>query len=56
MPTPTGLISAADSNIRQGIPARVQRKPERQSANAGADDNDVVHASFPALIVTRLPR
>jgi hypothetical protein len=24
----------------------VQRKSERQSANAGSDDNDVVHVSF----------
>src|SRR5450759_5443644 len=39
-----------------GNPRRVQSQPERQSTNAGADDNNVVHASFPALIVTRLSR
>ena len=25
----------------------VQRKPERQAADAGADDDDLVHVSFP---------
>ena len=29
-----------------GNSGRVQRQPERQSANAGADDDDVVHVSF----------
>src|ERR1700687_3380944 len=33
----------------------VQLKPERQSANAGADDNDVVHVSFRHLLFKRLP-
>ena len=31
-----------------GDSGAVQRKPERQSADAGADDNDVVHVSFPS--------
>ena len=39
-----------------GDSGRVQRQPERQPANTGADDNDVVHVSSPAFIETRLPR
>jgi len=56
MPTPTGLISAADSKIRQEIPGGVQRQPEGQSADAGPDDDDVVHVPFPAHFKRRLPR
>ena len=33
----------------------VQRQPERQSANAGADDDDVVHVP-PGIFFLRLPR
>src|ERR1700694_1148222 len=29
-----------------GNPGRMQHKPKRQSANAGSDDDDVVHVSF----------
>ena len=36
--------------MRQGIPAACSVKPERQPADAGADDDDVVHVSFPAPI------
>ena len=43
MPTPIALISAADFEDPAGNFRRVQRKPERQPANAGADDDDVVH-------------
>jgi len=31
----------------------VQRKPKRQSANAGSDDEDVVHVFLPARFVRR---
>ncbi len=46
MPTPIGLISAAELEYPAGNAAPLQRKPKRQSANAGSDDDDVVHVSF----------
>jgi len=40
---------AADSGL-------MQREPERQSANAGADDNDIVHVSSrPACLLSHCP-
>ena len=40
---------------RAGNSRCVQGQAERQSTNAGTDDNNVVHVSFPAPIATRLP-
>ena len=54
MPTPTGLISAADFEYPAGNPGRLQREPERQAADAGPDDNDVVHVPSRHFI-KRLP-
>ena len=34
----------------------MQRQPQRQSADAGPDDNDVVHCPLPARAFRRLPR
>jgi len=33
-----------------GDSAPVQRKPERQAADAGADDNDFVHVFLPVVL------
>ena len=38
-----------------GNSGRVQRKPEGQPANAGSDDDDLVHVFIPARFVRRLP-
>ena len=46
MPTPIGLIAAADFEDAAGNAGAVQRQPERQSADAGSDDNDVVHVPY----------
>ena len=36
--------------MRQGMPGLVQAQPERQAADAGADDDDLVHVSVPDLV------
>ena len=47
MPTPTALDFGSGLENAAGNSGRVQRQPERQPANAGADDDDFVHISFP---------
>ena len=42
IPTPTALISAADSKMRQGMPRATQARASGR--HPGADDNDLVHS------------
>ena len=50
MPTPIGLISAADSKIRQGMPAACSASPSVNPPMPAPTMMIVVHVSFPAAL------